>query len=129
MPTDPAAPPERPRLTLLGATVTRAFATRDLGDGQPVLTGEVRPAMPREVSAFIRRQTDAKPGDEDRVRADFYAAHVREWDAAGADGAPAPVTADNVLALPYPIFVQIENIVLGFAGSVVAGKSAASPES
>ena len=127
MPTDPATPPERPRLTLLGASVTRGFATRDLGDGQPVLSGEVRPAMPREVSAFIKRQTDAKPGDEDKVRADFYARHIKEWDAAGADGAPAPVTADNVLALPYPIWVQLENVVLGFAGSAVAGKPDGSP--
>ena len=124
---DAPTPPARPRLTLLGETVTRAFATRDLGDGQPVLTGEVRPAMPREVTAFVKRQTEAK-ADEDRVRADFYAAHVKAWDAADG-GTAAAVTAENMLALPYPIWVQLENVVLGFSGGAVVGKSDASPAS
>lgn len=124
---DAPTPPARPRLTLLGETVTRAFATRDLGDGQPVLTGEVRPAMPREVTAFVKRQTEAK-ADEDRVRADFYAAHVKTWDASDC-GTAAAITAENMLALPYPIWVQLENVVLGFSGGAVVGKSDASPAS
>ena len=120
----------RPKLRLLGDTITRPFATKDGGDGWPVLAGEVRPAMPREVSAYAKRRAEAKTGDaDDLARAEFYARHVKAWDAEGDGGGPLPVTAAAMLALPYPLWLQLEDIVLGFRGPEVVGKSAGSPES
>ena len=119
----------RPKLRLIIDTLTRPFATKDNG-GWPVLAGEVRPAMPREVSAYAKRRIDAKTGEaEDIVRAEFYAKHVRSWDAEGDAGGPLAISAATMLAMPYPVWLQLEEIVLGFAGDAVAGKSPGSPAS
>ena len=130
---DDATPDPRPKLTLLNDTITRAFRTVENDDGWPVVAGEVRPAMPREVSAYSKRRTDAQTAKntdlEDRVRAEFYARHVRAWDVLGVDGLPAPVTPEAMLALPYPVWLQLEAIVVGFTGGDVAGKSVGSPAS
>ena len=128
MPDETADP--RPKLRLLSDTVTRPFATVSGDGGWPVLAGEVRPAMPREVSAYAKRRAEAKTGDADDVaRAEFYARHVRAWDAEGDAGGPLAITAATMLALPYPVWLQLEDIVLGYRGGDVAGKSAGSPAS
>jgi len=89
-----------------------------------VLTGEVRPAMPREVSAYAKRRMDSKNGEaEDLVRAEFYARHVKAWDAEGDAGGPLAVSVAAMLALPYPVWLQLEDIVLGHSGESVLGKS------
>ena len=127
MPTEPA-----PGRIVLDDTVTDSFSTRDLEDGRPPLAGQVRPAMTPEITAYFKRRKDAaaRSGEaEDKVRAEFYARHIKEWDAAGHDGAPVPVSAAGVLSLRYSVWLQLEDIVLGFAGGDVVGKSAASPAS
>ena len=127
MPTDHA-----PGRIVLDDTVTDYFTTRDLQDGRPPLTGRVRPAMTQEITAYFKRRKDAaaRSGEaEDKVRAEFYARHLKEWDAANPDGTPLPVTAAAVFALRYSVWLQLEDIVLGFAGADIVGKSDASPES
>ena len=114
----------RPKLRLLNDTVTRPFATVSGNDRWPVVTGQVRAAMPREVTAFTKAVTDAKtPDAEDRIRCEFYARHVKAWDVEGDDGQPIPVTPVTIACLPYPVWLQFEDIVTGFRGSVVVGKS------
>ncbi len=114
-----------PKLRLLSDTFTRPFATKPGDDDNwPVVTGLVRPAMPREVSAYAQRRTEAKTGEaDDRVRCEFYARHLKTWDVEGDDGQPMPISAVTVACLPYPVWVQLEQIVLGFAGADLAGVS------
>lgn len=96
----------------------QAFETRE-ADGWPAVTGTVRPALPREVEA--NREALAKSKDAVGTQAEFYARHLKSWDVCGDDGAPLPVTAEAVAALPYPVWLQLDRIVLGSGGGEVLG--------
>lgn len=113
-------PVAAPKVRLLSDTFTRPLATVSGSSGWPVVTGQVRPAMSREVGTYTRLRDEAKtPESQDRVRCEFYARHIKAWDAEGDDGQALPITAVTVACLPYPVWLQLEDIVLGFTGSGV----------
>ena len=92
--------------------LTVSFATRP-ADPWPALEGKVRPATPAEARAFAHRLGAVKADDaagEVRVRAEFYAAHLKEWNAG------VPVTAEAVAMLPPPLFDQLTDVCTGYGG-------------
>ncbi len=98
--------------------LTQAYATQAVG-GWPPVEGTVRPAMPREVEKY--RDDLGRSKDPAGTQAEFYARHVSTWDVCGEAGEPLPVTAESLLALPFPVWVQLEAIVLGSGGGEVLG--------
>lgn len=111
---------KKPKLQLLDNTITREFVIK--GGGQwPDVTGQVRPLMPREATAFEAKLVAAKPEGRDEIHAALYAKHIREWDVTAADGSPVAVTAESLLALPMPVWSQLEDIVFGYSGARVVG--------
>jgi len=96
----------------LEPTLTVGFKTRP-ADPWPALEGKVRPATPAEARAFAARLNALKADDaagEVRVRAEFYAAHIREWNAGAA------ITPDTVASLPPPVFDQLTDVCTGYGG-------------
>ncbi len=105
------------KLNLFGA-LTQAFATQ-AADGWPSVEGAVRPATPREVDQY-RAELD-RSKDATRTQAEFFARHLKTWDVEGEDGAPMPITAESLMALPYPVWRQLQAVVLGAGGGEVLG--------
>lgn len=114
---------DKPKLQLLGPTLVRPFATKPIGNW-PAIDGTIRPAAPREVRAYYTRlatfdATDAE--GQTRYQAEFFAGLIKSWDVVGLDDQPAPITADTLGSLPFPVWSQLENIALGYLGEQILG--------
>lgn len=105
------------KLNPFGALM-QAFATQP-ADGWPAVEGTVRPATPREVDQY-RGELD-RSKDATRTQAEFFAAHLKTWDVCGEDEAPLPITPEALLALPFPVWRQLQAVVLGAGGGEVLG--------
>lgn len=122
--------PPKPRLQLLNGTLARTFTT-DEAHGWPALAGTVRPATPREVREYVaaKREHDlrgpAGAGELVAFQSKFFAGLLRTWNVDDGD-APAPITPESVARLPDPVFVQLENVCLGYAAGDLLGNSPAS---
>lgn len=122
--------PPKPRIQLLNGTLARTFATKEDG-GWPALSGTVRPATPREVREYLatKREHDLKgPGGAAELvafQAKFFAGLLRTWNVDDGER-PAAITPESVAHLPDPVFVQLENVCLGYAAGDLLGNSPAS---
>jgi hypothetical protein len=111
---------KKAKLRLIDATVLRTFETLPTGDW-PTVEGDVRPAMPREVSKADLEIAMAKPEDRDMAKAKFYARHIVAWDVEMREGEIAPITPESILSLPHPVWNQFGDIVAGYSGAKIAG--------
>jgi hypothetical protein len=104
-------------LQLLTPAAARPFATKPAG-GWPAVTGTIRPPLPREVRGHYAKLQSHGENAEAAVRcqAEFYAGLIKSWDVSGGDGQPAPVTAEAVGALPFPVWSQLDDLALGYFG-------------
>ena len=98
-----------------GETLVIRFRTREVPPW-PVLEGTVRPATPIEVRAYVNRLAAVKLDDaagERRTRSEFYAAHIKTWNAG------EQVTPALVASLCNPLFDQLEEVCTGHGGLVL----------
>ena len=107
-------------LKLTNSGLVAPFATEP-DCGFPAVTGTVRPPTPTEVADYRDQCAGLRGAKLARAQAEFFARHVRTWDVEGEDGAPAPVHPGSMLALPFPVFAQLERVVIEAGGTDAPG--------
>ena len=103
------------------------FRTKE-GGMWPPLEGSVRPASNREISTLDARLADirvkAGAGSEAAMiseKAKFFASRLTSWNVS------VSITPENVENLPWEIFRQLDDVVVGAAWLVLGNSDATSP--
>ncbi len=105
-------------LRLQNGTLVLPFETEPAGPW-PAIAGTYRPATPQEVAEYDGRLVAAaSPREKVAVKNAFFATHLVSWNVESAGGQAAAITPESVAALPYPVWGQLEKVVLGYAGEL-----------
>jgi hypothetical protein len=115
------------KLQLINGTLVVPFSSMS-GGLWPVLEGTIRPATKMETRTYdaaLRplyqklaaatkpQETDAANLAIQKVQCEHYARHIKSWNV------DAPLTVENIAALPPEIYDQLDSICSGHAGLIL----------
>jgi hypothetical protein len=115
------------KLKLQGGTLVLPFKTESRG-AYPAMSGTYRPATPTEVTEYnAKLAAVSDPAERVRAKNAFYATHLKSWDVVCDDDVtPATLDGLNIGALPFPVWAQLDDVVLGYMGAVVPNSDGSS---
>lgn len=101
---------------LIRGELVRPFATEPRGNVSAV-TGTVRLMSARDVRAFFESEYPDLKKKHGVVLAEahLFARCLKSWDVMDGDESTAPITPENVAALPEAAFEQLYGVVTGTA--------------
>ncbi len=81
--------------------------------GWDKITFEYRPALHKEVVILRKRMNEDPVGAADASYV-FLKERLTRWNVEGGDGTEAPITVENIAAIPFPILEDLISQVMGY---------------